>query len=99
MLMTQDIAPNLAAPFKGLNEALQRLLRPAIGFQDPFDVLKDPDIDLAEKRAILSSWASDACAVEGRPTLRWFLGTDAPVPLADVLEALGRLDRLEARAG
>jgi hypothetical protein len=89
--------PDIAAPIKGLGEAVQRLLRPAIGFRDPFDVLKDPELDLGEKRAILSSWASDACAVEDQPTLRWFVGTEAPVPLAEVLQALARLDRLEAR--
>jgi hypothetical protein len=33
-------------------------------------VLKDPDLTLNEKRAILASWASDACAVEAAPALR-----------------------------
>ncbi len=94
MLMHADIA----APVKGLREARERLLRPAVGFRDPTDVVKDPDLDTAEKRAILSSWASDACAVENRPHLRWLIGTEAPVPLADVLSALGRLDRWSAFA-
>jgi len=58
-------------PFKGLRDAGERLLRPSVGFSGPTDVLKDPWLDPAEKRAILSSWASDACAVEGRPSLRW----------------------------
>ncbi len=84
-------------PFRGLGDALQRLLRPSIGFGDPFDVLKDPDLDAAEKRAVLSSWASDACAVEGHPNLRWPLGATAPAQVSTVLEALARLDRLEAR--
>ena len=83
----------IAAPVKGLREARERLLRPAVGFRHPIEVVKDPDLDLADKRAILSSWASDACAVEGRPELRWLLGTDGPVLLRDVLEALGRLDQ------
>ena len=61
-------------------------------FAAPAEVLKDPLLDPAEKRAILSSWASDASAVEGRPTLRWLLGTPAPVPLTEVLAALSRLD-------
>jgi hypothetical protein len=90
MLMTLDIP----APVKGLREARERLLRPAVGFSHPLEVLKDPDLGIADKRAILSSWASDACAVEGRPEWRWLLGTDAPVPLADVAQALRRLDRL-----
>ncbi|QUD90676.1 hypothetical protein KCG34_05190 [Phenylobacterium montanum] len=70
-------------------------MRPAVGFNHPLDVLKDPDLDHREKRAILSSWASDACAVEGRPDLRWPLGAEAPIPIDHVIEALARLDRAE----
>jgi len=36
----------------------------------PGDVLKHPRMTLDEKRALLASWASDAHAVENRPTLR-----------------------------
>jgi hypothetical protein len=89
MISTSDPSP----PWGGVAEALQRVLRPAVGFSHPADVLKDPDLDTAEKRAILSSWASDASAVEGEPTLRWLFGTEAPVRLAEVTEALARLDR------
>jgi hypothetical protein len=81
---------------QGLGAALERWLRPAVGFQHPRDVLKDPLLDAAEKRAILASWASDASAVEDEPGLRWLLGTPEPVSLADVREALERLDRREA---
>lgn len=88
MLMNSEIA----APVKGLREARERLLRPAVGFRHPVEVVKDPDLDLADKRAILSSWASDACAVEGRRELRWLIGTDAPVRVGEVLQALRRLD-------
>ena len=84
---------NSRPPFAGINDAYKRLLRPALGFQRPDDVLKDPDLEASEKREILSSWASDACAVEGRPQLRWFIGSDVPVPLNEVLEALRRLER------
>ena len=93
MLSTVEVSP----PFNGLAGALERLLRPAVGFQHPAEVLKDPWLDGAEKRAILSSWASDACAVEGHPTLRWLIGTEAPVPLSEVLAALTRLDGPEER--
>lgn len=75
-----------------LEQALKRLLRPAVGFSHPRDVLKDPWLCTDEKRAILSSWASDASAVEGQPTQRWLFGTDAAVALSDVMEALRRLD-------
>jgi hypothetical protein len=99
MISVQETTPShITLPFKGLGEALDRLLRPAVGFQSPADVLKDPDLDIAEKRAILSSWASDACAVPDHPTLRWRLGADAPTPVSEVLEALARLDRLAATA-
>jgi hypothetical protein len=79
-------------------EQLRRLLRPAIGFNRPADVVKDPDLSISEKRAILSSWASDSCAVEGKPYLRWMVGSDDPVPLSEVLEARARLDRVAAEA-
>lgn len=85
--------PDLTPPHPGLGSALNSLLRPAVGFSHPLDVLKDPWLDAQEKRAILSSWASDASSVEGQPTLRWLFGTEAPVPLTEVLQALARLDR------
>jgi len=71
----------------------ERGLRPAVGFTDPLDVLKDPHLTRRDKREILCSWASDASAVQDEPTLRWLLGTPEPVPLADVQDALSRLDR------
>lgn len=74
------------------------LLRPVIGFNRPRDVLKDPDLDREEQRAILSSWASDACAVPDRPTLRLAPGAETPVPLLEVLEALAKLDGVRAHA-
>ncbi len=80
---------------QGLGAALERWLRPAVGFGHPRDVLKDPLLDLSEKRAVLSSWASDASSVQDQPTLRWLLGTPEPVPLSDIREALERLDRWE----
>ncbi|MEW5686073.1 MAG: hypothetical protein AB1942_14225 [Pseudomonadota bacterium] len=76
-----------------LRDALQRCLRPAVGFSHPRDVLKDPDLEQSEKRAILASWASDASAVQDQPTLRWLLGTPEPVALTDIRDALERLDR------
>ncbi|HET7383471.1 MAG TPA: hypothetical protein VFJ59_12925, partial [Pseudolabrys sp.] len=49
---------------------LDALLHPARAFAHPMDVVRDPDLTLNEKRAILASWASDACAVEAAPELR-----------------------------
>lgn len=80
---------------QGLAAALERWLRPAVGYDHPRDVLKDPDLDTDEKRAVLSSWASDASAVQDQPTMRWLLGTPEPVPFREVREALERLDWTE----
>ncbi|WP_296596117.1 hypothetical protein [Phenylobacterium sp.] len=78
---------------EGLAAAMQRCLRPAPGYISPDDVLKDPHLDIQDKRAILSSWASDASAVQDEPGLRWLLGTPEPVPFHEVRDALTRLDR------
>ena len=45
------------------------LLHPAQAFEHPSHVVNDPDLTLNEKRAILASWASDACAPEASPHL------------------------------
>lgn len=83
----------LAAPH-GLKLMRERGVRPAVGFSDPLDVLKDPHLTMKQKREILSSWASDASAVQDEPTLRWLLGTPEPVRLDEVQAALTRLDRM-----
>ena len=49
---------------------LDSLLHPAQAFGHPSEVVNDPDLTLNEKRAILASWASDACAIEAAPELR-----------------------------
>jgi hypothetical protein len=71
---------------------LDALLHPARAFAHPSDVVQDSDLTLAEKRAILSSWASDSCAVEAVPALRQKPGTPA-VRFDDVMDALRALDR------
>ncbi len=82
-----------------LRTALERGVRPAVGFLNPDDVLKDPHLTVPDKREILSSWASDASAVQDEPRLRWLLGTVEPVPLDEVRAALKRLDAMEAGHG
>jgi hypothetical protein len=71
---------------------LDELLHPARGYEHPRQVLRDPDLTLNEKRAVLASWASDACAVEAEPALRVSPG-GRPVQVDDILEALRELDR------
>ncbi|MGP9810768.1 hypothetical protein ACTZWT_04570 [Rhodopseudomonas sp. NSM] len=65
---------------------------PAVVYDDPAQVLRDDALGTAEKRAILSSWASDANAIEQQPWLRALPGSGRIVPLASILSALRRLD-------
>lgn len=75
----------------GVDFDLDELLHPAQAFNHPSEVVNDPDLTLNEKRAILASWASDACAVEAAPALR--TGPKAPVRFDDIMEALRSLDK------
>jgi hypothetical protein len=82
-----------------LSPELDALLHPAQAFAHPRDVLADPDLTINEKRAILASWASDACAVEAAPGLRRAPGSQKPVSVDEILEALRELDKASAAAG
>jgi hypothetical protein len=70
---------------------LDRLLHPAGAFRTPMEVVNDPDMTVQEKRAILASWASDACAVEAAPDLRQPTGAP-PIRFDDIMDALKPLD-------
>jgi hypothetical protein len=72
---------------------LDDLLIPSLAFADPSEVVDDPDLTLAEKRAILASWASDAQAARDGPALRQIPTTGRIVPIDDILAALRSLDR------
>lgn len=61
-------------------------------YDHPDQVLRDDALSIADKRAILSSWASDANAVEQQPWLRLAPGHRDPVLLRAILDALQRLD-------
>src|SRR2546423_14605242 len=71
---------------------LNALLHPASAFDHPRDVVDDPDLTRHEKRAILSSWASDACAVASAPGLRQPPGARAAVTFDEIIDALRSLD-------
>ncbi|HEY8670140.1 MAG TPA: hypothetical protein VIL63_04825 [Terriglobales bacterium] len=76
---------------------IDALLHPARAFKHPMDVVRDDHLTLYEKRAILSSWASDACAVEDSPELRQ-LSPTGRVKFDDIMDALRSLDsELERR--
>jgi hypothetical protein len=79
-----------------LSLELDALLHPARAFAHPRDVVADPDLTLNEKRAILASWASDACAVEAAPAWRRAPGSERPVSVDAILEALRALDKSSA---
>jgi hypothetical protein len=81
-----------SAPRDDFDVDLNALLHPASAFDHPRDVLNDPDLTRNEKRAILSSWASDACAVDSAPGLRHVPGTRNPVSFDEIIDALRALD-------
>jgi hypothetical protein len=72
--------------------ALDALLHPANAFAHPMDVVRDEDLTLNEKRAILASWASDACAIEAAPDLR-VNSSRSVVRWDDIMDALRTLDK------
>jgi hypothetical protein len=71
---------------------LDTLLHPSQLYGHPSDVVNDPDLSLNEKRAVLASWASDACAIEAAPAFRKS-PTGRIVQFDDIMEALRMLDR------
>lgn len=75
-----------------------QLLHPARFYGRPDDVVADDLLTIDERRAILSSWASDACAVESNPALRKPPSASAPVTFDEIREALFRLDRIARTA-
>ncbi len=74
---------------------LLALLRPAGAFAYPRQVVQDPDLTLNEKRAILSSWASDASSKDGAATRPLCEGL-LPVGFDDIMDALHELDEQAA---
>jgi hypothetical protein len=83
----------LPAPWPDVPDPeLNALLHPGSAFDSPQAVVADPDLTIEEKRAILSSWASDACWVEAQPSLRLSPGAKQPVSFDDIVDALRSLD-------
>jgi hypothetical protein len=70
------------------NLEMTALLHPAYAFDHPMDVVDDFDLTSYEKRAILSSWAADACTTPelSRPV------QDTAVSFDDILDALHLLE-------
>ncbi|RXT38165.1 hypothetical protein B5V01_27195 [Mesorhizobium erdmanii] len=59
--------------------------------QRPDEILNDPAMSRAEKRALLASWASDARAVPARPSMRQ-LEDGSHIEVDEILQALKALD-------
>jgi hypothetical protein len=70
---------------------IDALLHPSQAFRHPLDVVRDPDMTVSEKRSILASWASDACAIESNPALRE-TACGTVVSYDDIIDALQSLD-------
>jgi hypothetical protein len=81
-----------ASAAEPLGAELERLLQPARYFRHPRDVVGDATLTTAEKRAILSSWASDACAIESTPALRQLPVSGRVVKFDEIIDALQELD-------
>jgi hypothetical protein len=80
---------------KGDGLDLDDLLHPARAFARPSEVVDDPDLTLNEKRAILASWASDACAEKANPLQRRG-DSGGTASWDDVMDALKELDHRAA---
>ena len=65
----------------------------ALLYDHPDDVVADDVLTDQEKREILSSWASDAFAVESAPALRAPPFARTAVTIDDIMAALAGLDR------
>ena len=74
------------------HHSLDNAYHPVSHYDSPHAVLRDHALSTAEKRAILSSWASDIYAVESAPGLRKIPGVPQPMRLAYILAALRQLD-------
>lgn len=65
------------------------MLHPADAFAHPMDVVEDDDLTSYEKRAILSSWAAEACASPGlgRPVRNYAVSFDDILDALDLVES------------
>ena len=88
--MTRD-----GATFPDIGPEIDQLLHPSRFYARPTDVVADQLLTVDERRAILSSWASDAWAVESNPALRQPPHAKGPVRFDEIMEALLQLDRMK----
>jgi len=72
------------------NLEMSKLLHPSEAFVHPMDVVEDCDLTSYEKKAILSSWAADVCAVKDGAELNRTI--DGAVGFDDIVDALRVLE-------
>ncbi|MFC4174907.1 hypothetical protein ACFOYU_23100 [Microvirga sp. GCM10011540] len=87
------VAPSRNVAVKAAAMPVADPLEAGAAAPEPWNVLADPAMTDGEKRELLASWASDACAVDSMPNWRRLPGTGTLVPLDDILGALQALDR------
>jgi hypothetical protein len=85
----------IAVTCKALELEIDRLLNPMHFYSHPRDVVADPSLSSVEKRAVLSSWASESCAVNSHPVLRNPPNRSRAIQFDDVMDALRELDSLD----
>jgi hypothetical protein len=90
--MEADMRPTTAI----IDLELKNFLHPGTRYDHPRDVVRDQTLTLQEKRALLSSWASDASAIASCPSVRAPAGLRTPVSIDEILDALCALDRNDA---
>ena len=73
-------------PSETYSPEIGALLNPADAFGHPMDVVEDCDLTSYEKRAILSSWLANVCAVKSDPST--VLSTTSFDDILDALRAL-----------
>jgi hypothetical protein len=95
---THDHPSGMATASRSATD-MDALFHPARAFDHPDEVVENPDLTLNEKRAILASWASDACAVDAAPALRRPPGSKRAVKVDEIFEALRTLDKLAGERG
>jgi len=88
--MTEPVNPGRGS--LATDAEVAQLLHPSRFHARPADVVGDELLTVGKRRAILSSWASDACAVGSNPPLRHPPLAQTPVTFDEVMDALQQLD-------
>lgn len=90
--MTQRFRPTYT--FEADERDFDAILHPDNRFDRPSDVLADAALTNEQRRAVLSAWASDACAVPSSPARRRPAFATRPVTFDEIMDALRALDRV-----